>query len=66
MSRLRQTGKSTTANTVRGSRMTGTGYGMGRHPENPPTRSPMIPIKYSTPDKKRLSLKKFGTGKKQT
>ena len=50
MSRLRQTGKSTNANTVKGSRITGTSFGMGRRPDNfPGSKSPNMPNKFSTP-----------------
>ncbi len=66
MSRLRQTGKSTNANTVKGSRITGTSFGMGRRPDNfPGSKSPNIPNKFSTPEKKLGSTKKFNTFKKQ-
>ena len=72
MSRMKQTIRTTNANTIKGSRMTGTSLGMGRDPRNYPSRSPKITPKFNTPEKIRNnnqmqgSGKKFNTLKKQT
>lgn len=67
MSRMRQTMRSSTNPTVRGSRMMGTSFGYGRDSRNYQVRpSPRISGKFETPEKIQGSSKKFYSHKKIT